>query len=87
MSEREPTPVITASELGQHAFCARSWWLGRVRGYPSAHRQEMAAGLSAHQAHGRSVVHYHRLHRLAGVLLFTAVLFAVIGVILLARSW
>jgi len=84
MSERGSAPVIAASELGQHAFCARSWWLGRVRGLPSAHWQEMAAGQAAHQVHGRAVVRYHWLQRLAAALLVAAALLAVIGLILLA---
>jgi hypothetical protein len=87
MNDRGSTPVIAASELGQHAYCARSWWLGRVKGYPSAHWQEMAEGRAAHQAHGRVVVRYHRLQRLAWVLLVVAVLLAVVGLILLARGW
>ena len=87
MSERGSAPVIAAGELGQHAFCARSWWLGRAKGYPSAHRQEMAEGQAAHQAHGRGVVRYHRLQRLAVVLLLVAALVAVAGIIFLARGW
>lgn len=87
MSERGSAPVIAASELGQHAFCARSWWLERAKGYPSAHRQQMADGRVAHQAHGRGVVRYHRLQRLAYVLLTVAALVAVVGMILLARGW
>jgi hypothetical protein len=86
MSERGSPPVISASELGQHAFCARSWWLGRAKGYPSAHRQEMAEGQVAHQAHGRGVVRYQRLRRLGYVLLAVAVLMAAVAIILLARG-
>ena len=84
MSERGSGPVISASELGQHAFCARSWWLERVKGQASANRQEMAEGRAAHQAHGRGVVRYHRLQRLAVALLGLAVLLAVAGIIRLA---
>jgi hypothetical protein len=87
MSEHRSAPVIAASELGQHAFCARSWWLGRVKGYPSAHWQEMAEGRAAHQEHGRVVVRYHLLQRLAVVLLVAAVLLAAVGIILVARGW
>jgi hypothetical protein len=79
-------PVLTASEISQHAFCARSWWLGRVEGYPSAHVREMASGRSAHRAHGRTVVRLHRLQRLGYALLLLAVLVAVLGSYLLARG-
>jgi hypothetical protein len=87
MTERGPAPVIAASELGQHAFCARSWWLGRVKGYPSAHWQEMAAGRAAHQEHGRVVERYHLARRVALVLLAAALLLAAVGIILVARGW
>jgi hypothetical protein len=87
MSDRGSLPVIAASELGQHAFCARSWWLERVKGQPSAHWQEMASGRAAHEAHGRVVVRYHELRRWGYVLLLAAVLMAVAGTVLLARGW
>ncbi len=86
MSDRGPTPVIAASEIGQHAFCARSWWLERVQGQPSAHAREMAAGRAAHEAHGRGVVHYHLAQRWGYALLLLAILAAVVAVVLLARG-
>lgn len=86
MSDRGSTPVIAAGELGQHAFCARSWWLERVKGQPSAHQQEMATGRAAHEAHGRGVVRYHRLRYWAYLLLLLAVLAAVAGILLLTRG-
>lgn len=87
MAERGSAPVIAASELGQHAFCARSWWLARVKGYPSTHWQEMAAGRAAHQTHGRVVERYHLWQRVAVVLLVAALLFAAVGIILTVRGW
>jgi hypothetical protein len=87
MSERGPVPVIAASELGQYAYCARSWWLGRVKGHASAHWQEMAEGQAAHQAHGRVVVRYHLLQRLAVALLLAAILLAVAGILLMSWGW
>lgn len=86
MRERWSAPVIAASELGQHAYCARSWWLGRAKGYPSAHRQEMADGHAAHQVHGRGVVRYHRLRRMGLALLAAAVVIAVVATVLLAQG-
>jgi hypothetical protein len=86
MTDEGSGPVITASEIGQHAFCARSWWLSRVKGYPSAHVREMASGRSAHRAHGRIVVRSHRLQRLAYALLFLAALVAALGIYLLTRG-
>jgi len=86
MSDESPVPIVTASEVGQHAFCARSWWLRRVKGYPSAHVPEMAAGQAAHLAHGRIVVRYHRLQHLGYALLFAAVLVGALGIYLLPRG-
>ena len=86
MRDQNPVPVIAASEISQHAFCARSWWLNRVKGYPSTHVREMARGRGAHQAHGRIVVVYHRAQRLAYALLFLAALVGAVGISLLVRA-
>ncbi len=81
MIEANSAPVIRASEVGQYAFCARSWWLGRVKGYPSSHVQEMAYGRDVHLAHGRAVVHYQRLQRLAYALLILAAVLAIYSLV------
>jgi hypothetical protein len=78
--------TLTASEVGQHSFCARSWWLGRVRGHRSVHQQDMAAGRAAHRAHGHLVMRYHRLQRIARVLLLLAAVVAVLAMRLLGRG-
>jgi CRISPR/Cas system-associated exonuclease Cas4 (RecB family) len=64
--------IIRASEIGLYAYCARSWWLGRVLGYRSANVAAMRQGTARHRAHGRSVVGYHRLRRLAVALIVLA---------------
>jgi hypothetical protein len=76
---REGVPTISASELGQYAFCARGWWLGRTKGYASLHTQEMASGSAAHLAHGRSVMRYLGGQRLAWVLWLLATLAGLVG--------
>jgi hypothetical protein len=48
--------MIRASELGEHAYCARAWWLRKVRGTPSANTAALAHGTSTHAAHGRRIV-------------------------------
>lgn len=73
-----PDRLIRASEVGQYAYCARAWWLGDVLGYQSAHVQEMAVGQVAHREHGRVVVRYHRVQRLAYACLVMAGLVAVL---------
>ena len=65
-------PIIRASEISQYAFCARAWWLGRVRGYRSTNLAAMRQGEERHRAHGRAVVGYHRLRWLALALLSLA---------------
>jgi hypothetical protein len=66
--------VIRASEIGQYAFCARAWWLGRVRGYRSTNVAAMRQGTARHRGHGRTVAGYHLLQRLALALIALAVL-------------
>jgi CRISPR/Cas system-associated exonuclease Cas4 (RecB family) len=65
-------PVIRASELSQYAFCARAWWLGRVKGYRSTNVRAMRQGRARHEAHGRAVEGYHLLRRLAVALVVLA---------------
>lgn len=70
-------PVIRASEVSQYAYCARAWWLGRVKGYRSANVQAMRRGTARHEAHGRAVEGYHLLRRLAlGLIVLSGVLLA-----------
>ena len=69
----QPDPIIRASEVGQHAFCARAWWLGRVKGYRSVNVEAMQQGVERHRAHGRAVEGYHRLRRLGMALLLLAI--------------
>jgi hypothetical protein len=70
MNERDP--IIRASEIAQYAFCARAWWLGRVKGYRSANLTAMDQGTRRHRAHGRTVQSYHLLKRVAVALLLLA---------------
>ncbi len=86
MSDLSSRPTLTASEVGQYSFCARSWWLGRVKGYRSVHRQDMAAGWAAHRAHGYLVMRYQRLQRIAHVLLLLAAVVAVVAMHLASRG-
>jgi hypothetical protein len=70
VSQRDP--VVRASEISQYVFCARSWWLQRVRGYRSSNLAAMDRGTARHRVHGRSVEGYHLLRRLAVALLVMA---------------
>jgi hypothetical protein len=72
MSVSPPDDIIRASEIGQYAFCARAWWLGRVKGYRSANVVAMQHGTARHRIHGRAVEGYHWLRRVAVILLILA---------------
>ena len=73
-------PLIRASEVGQYAYCARSWWLGQVKGVRNAHERELAAGRVVHLQHGRTVVAAHRWRKLAWAFTLAAM---VVGVVLI----
>jgi hypothetical protein len=73
MTMGQEDPIIRASELAQYAYCARAWWLGRVKGYQSANVKALEHGTARHHAHGRVVASYHRLRWLALALLGLAV--------------
>lgn len=61
MTDSTSSKVLKASEIGSYAYCERGWWLSRVLGYRSAHRESMALGEQAHLSHGKTVVASHRL--------------------------
>lgn len=64
--------IIRASEIGQYAYCARAWWLGRVKGYRSTNVRAMRQGAAGHDRHGRAVEGYHLQRRVAVALLMLA---------------
>jgi len=78
--------VIRASELGEYAYCARAWWLGRVLGYRPANLERLAAGEAAHVRHGRKVISSRRLQRWAYVSLALALLAGALFLVLALRS-
>ncbi len=65
--------ILRASEIAEYLFCARAWWLGRVKGLPSQNVREMKHGVSWHQRHGRAVERFYLLQRLAVALLILAI--------------
>jgi hypothetical protein len=78
----EADEIIRASEIGLYGFCARAWWLGRVKGYPSANVTAMHQGAEQHRAHGRAVQGYGRLRQIAAGLLLLAALLLVAWLVL-----
>jgi CRISPR/Cas system-associated exonuclease Cas4 (RecB family) len=83
---KKPGQVIRASELGEYAYCARAWWLGRVLGYRPANLERMAAGEAAHVRHGQQVVSSRRLQRWAYGLLALALLAGALFLVLVLHS-
>ncbi|CAG0943644.1 hypothetical protein ANRL1_01435 [Anaerolineae bacterium] len=73
--------IIRASEIGEYVFCHRAWWLHRVKGVESAHREQMQAGTAHHAAHGRAVQRADSIQRLALILIVLAIFFAAMFVL------
>ncbi len=72
---------VSASELGEYAYCRRAWWLRAVRGVTSEVQGErFAAGHSAHERHAWGL----RVARL--LVLIAIVALAVATAVLLLRG-
>lgn len=55
---------VSASELGEYAYCRRAWWLRVVRGVTSdVQGERFQAGRDAHRRHADTL----RLARLLGI--------------------
>jgi len=76
------TRRVTASQVGQYAFCARAWWLGTVEKREPAHQARLDAGQVAHERHGWNVALARLGQRLALVLAGTSVLAIAVWAIL-----
>ena len=75
--------TLTASEVGQYVYCARSWWLQRVGGHAPQNLAALEAGRRGHGEHGRRVRVMARQAAWARRLALVAVLLAAV----LAVSW
>jgi hypothetical protein len=68
-----PERFISASELGDYAYCRRAWWLRAVRGVTTKTQGDrFSAGNTAHRRHAWSVWWARALGWLAALLLFAA---------------
>jgi hypothetical protein len=76
---------ITASQVGQYAYCARAWWFGTVEGRPSENIGLLAEGRRGHRRHGRQVTLAFTLRRLAWASLVLAVLALTVWVLIIGR--
>lgn len=85
MSEAEQ-PVTRASDVAQYAYCARSWWLRRVRGFQPENVQQLAQGLEEHAGHGKAVAGYRLAARVGYALLGAALASGLLLLALLLRG-
>ncbi len=65
---------VSASEVGQYAYCARSWWLGTVEGVAPIDLELVAQGTRRHERHGWRVALARGIRQLALWLLAVAAL-------------
>lgn len=65
---------VTASQVGQYAFCARAWWLGSVENCEPVYLDRLDDGRVAHERHGWSVALARASSRLAVLLVVAAAL-------------
>lgn len=64
---------ISASELGEYAYCRRAWWLRTVRGVTTdAQGRRFTAGHAAHRRHAWSLWWARVLGWLAALLMVGA---------------
>ena len=72
---------VTASEIGQYAFCARSWWFRTVEKIEPLNVIALDRGTVAHEQHGWQVVLARGLKKLSLALFgVTALLVLVWGI-------
>ena len=64
---------LSASEVGQYAFCARAWWLGSVEGRKPIDYGALEDGVRAHERHGWRVGLARGIHKLAMWMLVASV--------------
>ncbi len=82
-----PERFVSASELGEYAYCRRAWWLRVVRGATSTKQgTRFQAGHLAHEAYGTRL-RLARLAVIAGrVALAAAALIALAALVLWWKS-
>jgi CRISPR/Cas system-associated exonuclease Cas4 (RecB family) len=76
------TRRVTASQVGQYAFCARAWWLASVEKHEPVNHDRLEAGQAAHERHSWTVALARGSKQLALFLAGTAALALAIWAIL-----
>ena len=78
---REDRSLVRASDIGLWANCHRAWWLAKVKGAEHQNPALLAAGVTAHAAHGAQVQAAGTARRL-GLILIAAALLALLAALL-----
>lgn len=76
------SPLVSASELGEFAYCERAWWLRHVRQLSPAYTGRLAAGRAAHQSHFDAVQSATRWRWLAAGLVGAALVMLLLAIAL-----
>jgi hypothetical protein len=77
-----PERFVSASELGEYAYCRRAWWLRAVRGVTTAeHGRRFSTGRGAHARHAATLILARALAAAAAFALLAALVIAAL------RSW
>ena len=77
-----PDRFVSASELGEYAYCRRAWWLRAVQGVTTAEQGErFGRGHAAHTRHGATLLAARALAVAAVIVLLAA--FVTIAI----RAW
>jgi hypothetical protein len=69
---------VTASQIGQYAFCAYAWWLSVIEKHQPADMGAIDAGTGLHERHGWQVSLARGFSRLALIALGCAFLLLLI---------
>jgi hypothetical protein len=84
VGSRSDRPDISASELSDYEFCAKAWWLKRMKGAQPVSKA-LERGLVAHAAVMTKVVEAVRADRQVRGLRWILIALVLLGLLLLAR--
>ena len=78
---------ISASEIGEWAYCRRAWWYARQR-LPTLTAPALERGAARHDALAHAARRIERQQRLAGQLLIAGLAFALLlGALVAIGGW
>lgn len=72
---------VTASQVGQYAYCARAWWLGAIEGHVPAELEGLDRGIRVHERHGWHVSLSRLIRHMALLILAAAAISALAWIV------